>query len=57
MYYIPREREQSKWDLYYVLLIETREEVAYRVGLGKVFKEAFSNSCKREAAWKEFIMG
>ena len=57
MYYIPKEKEQSEWDLFYVLLIEVRDEIAYRVGLGKVFKEAFENSLRREKKWKEIILG
>ena len=56
-YYIPKEKEQSEWDLFYVLLIEVQEEIAYRVGLGKVFKEAFENSCREEKEWKEIILG
>lgn len=58
-YYIPKERIQSTWDLYYVLLIERdRNDIAYRVGLGKVFKDAFNNSCRQEGKqWKEFILG
>ena len=55
-YYIPTEREQSEWDLYYVLLLEIHDEIAYRIGLGKVFKEAFENAC-REKQWKEIILG
>lgn len=56
--YIPMERRESTWDLYYVLLIEYREDIAYRVGLGKIYKEAFENSCKPEGKrWKEFILG
>lgn len=48
-YYIPKEREQSQWDLYYVLLVEQKETVRWeRVALGKVFKAAFSH-----AEWKE----
>ena len=59
-YYIPKERVQSEWDLYYVLLIEMDEsdgkKVARRLGLGKVFKEAFENSCEPGKMWKEFIL-
>jgi hypothetical protein len=56
--YIPKERHHSAWDLYYVLLVEYRQDIAYRVGLGKVFKDAFDNSCKLEGKrWKEFILG
>ncbi|KAH7356882.1 heterokaryon incompatibility protein-domain-containing protein [Rhexocercosporidium sp. MPI-PUGE-AT-0058] len=57
-YYIPKERMQSRWDLYYVLLVEYKNDIAYRVGLGKVFKEAFNYSCKLEGKeWKEFVLG
>jgi Heterokaryon incompatibility protein (HET) len=55
-YYIPKEKGQSEWDLYYVLLIEHKGEIAHRVGLGKVFKEAFSNSCLPGREWKEIIL-
>ena len=52
-YYIPKEREQSEWDLYYVLLVERKEKIRWeRVALGKVFKAAFSH-----AEWKEIILG
>lgn len=47
-YYIPKEREQSEWDLFYVLLVERKEERWERVGVGKVFKEAFHSSKQRE---------
>ena len=55
-YYIPKEREQSEWDLYYVLLVEHRGGIAHRVGLGKVFQEAFSNPCLPGLEWKEIIL-
>jgi Heterokaryon incompatibility protein (HET) len=53
-YYIPKEREQSEseWDLYYVLLVERKDEMWERVGVGKVFKEAF-----RGSVWKEIMLG
>ncbi|KAI3343888.1 heterokaryon incompatibility protein-domain-containing protein [Ustulina deusta] len=51
-YYIPKERKESEWDLFYVLLIERKDEKWERVGLGKVFKEAFRN-----AKWKEIMLG
>ncbi|KAI1276531.1 heterokaryon incompatibility protein [Xylaria sp. FL0933] len=51
-YYIPKERKASEWDLFYVLLIERKDEKWERVGLGKVFKEAFRN-----ARWKEIMLG
>ncbi|MCJ1454643.1 hypothetical protein MMC28_004996 [Mycoblastus sanguinarius] len=51
-YYIPKERDQSEWDLYYVLLIERRQAKWERVALGKVFKPAFANS-----EWREIILG
>jgi hypothetical protein len=53
-----RERNQSEWYLYHVLLIEYDEaKIASRVGLGKVYKEAFFNSCGPGRHWKEFILG
>jgi hypothetical protein len=59
-YYIPKERDQSEWDLYYVLLVERERERAgliwHRVALGKVFKAAFSNAIPRQE-WKEIILG
>ncbi|KAI0428585.1 heterokaryon incompatibility protein [Xylaria sp. FL1042] len=51
-YYIPKERKASEWDLFYVLLIERKDEKWERIGLGKVFKEAFRN-----ARWKEIMLG
>jgi hypothetical protein len=53
-YYIPKEREQSEseWDLYYVLLVERKDEKWQRIGLGKVFKECF-----RKSTWKEIMLG
>ncbi len=54
-YYIPKERGQSEWDIFYVLLIERekRGDLKWqRVALGKIFKAAFS-----QAEWKEIILG
>lgn len=52
-YYIPKERAESEWDVFYVLLIERKDEKWERVGLGKVFKEAFT----RTAEWREIMLG
>ena len=53
-YYIPKGREESEWDLYFVLLLERNEErgVWERVGLGKVFQAAF-----RGNSWAEIKLG
>ena len=51
-YYTPKERDQSEWDLYFVLLVERKGVKWERVALGKVFKAAFANS-----EWKEIILG
>lgn len=52
-YYIPKEREQSEWDLYYVLLIERKNDGKWeRVALGKAFIAEFANS-----TWKEIFLG
>ncbi|KAI5920482.1 heterokaryon incompatibility protein-domain-containing protein [Camillea tinctor] len=55
-YYIPNERIDSEWDVYFVLLVERfqMEGIYRRVGLGKVFKKAFTHS---EEEWKEVILG
>ncbi|KAF9884823.1 hypothetical protein FE257_001239 [Aspergillus nanangensis] len=53
-YYIPKEREESEWDLYYVLLLERNDERGLweRAGLGKVFQAAF-----RDNVWAEIKLG
>jgi hypothetical protein len=55
-YYIPKEREESEWDLFFVLLIEhfLTEGFHRRVALGKVFKTAFSMIGDE---WREIILG
>lgn len=55
-YYIPKEREESEWDLYYVLLLQHDPERGLweRVALGKVFKTAFSPLV---ANWEEIKLG
>ena len=55
-YYVPKERENSEWDVYYVLLVEERDRIWYRVALGKVFKAAFDNAVVKKR-WKEIILG
>ncbi|KAK7934701.1 hypothetical protein PG985_000196 [Apiospora marii] len=53
-YYIPKEREESEWDLYYVMMLERNHERALweRVAIGKVFQAAF-----RDATWDEIKLG
>ncbi|KUI72062.1 hypothetical protein VM1G_11837 [Cytospora mali] len=53
-FYVPKEREESQWDLFYVLLLERDEEHCWweRVALGKVFKAAFET-----AVWDEIQLG
>ncbi|KAF8850952.1 hypothetical protein BDZ45DRAFT_696321 [Acephala macrosclerotiorum] len=56
-YYIPKEKDESEWDLWYVLLVEKIDDVVVRrIGLGKVFQEAFENSYQPGKEWREFIM-
>ncbi|KIW95025.1 uncharacterized protein Z519_03606 [Cladophialophora bantiana CBS 173.52] len=50
-YYVPKEREDSEWDLLYVLLLKLGNRGWQRVGLGKVFRAAFSM-----ARWREIIL-
>jgi Heterokaryon incompatibility protein (HET) len=57
-YYIPREREQAEWQLFYVLLVTKHPNgISYREGLGKVFQEAFAKSHLPGKEWKEIILG
>lgn len=53
-YYIPKARDESEWDLYYVLLLQRNRHRALweRVALGKVFRAAF-----HDANWEEIILG
>ncbi|KAK0747230.1 heterokaryon incompatibility protein-domain-containing protein [Apiosordaria backusii] len=53
-YYIPKEKDESEWDLFYVMLLERNQERALweRVGVGKVFQAAFG-----DAAWDEIKLG
>ncbi|KAL6693795.1 heterokaryon incompatibility domain-containing protein [Trichoderma pleuroticola] len=55
-YYIPKERVESEWDVYFVLLIEyhAQEGLWRRVALGKVFKTAFTHD---EDTWREILLG
>ncbi|KAJ4387722.1 hypothetical protein N0V93_008321 [Gnomoniopsis smithogilvyi] len=55
-YYIPKERDESDWDLYYVLLLRRDSDRGLweRVALGKVFKAAFSPLV---ANWEEIKLG
>ncbi|KAF2123916.1 HET-domain-containing protein [Dothidotthia symphoricarpi CBS 119687] len=57
-FYVPRDRVDSQWDLYYVLLIQTFPNgISERVGLGKVFKDAFEKSLQPGYSWKEISLG
>ncbi|KAJ8111190.1 hypothetical protein OPT61_g6156 [Boeremia exigua] len=56
-YYVPLDRVDSQWDLFYVLLIVTDEGgVSERRGLGKIFKDAFKRSYQPGYRWKECIL-
>ncbi len=57
-YYIPEEREQAEWYLYYALMIQWRSGVYVRLGLAKIYKTAFeSGSLKPGMQWKELTLG
>lgn len=53
-YYIPKEADESEWDLYFTLLLDRNDDrgVWERVGLGKVFQAAFSDK-----SWQEIKLG
>ncbi|KAK8152378.1 heterokaryon incompatibility protein-domain-containing protein [Phyllosticta citribraziliensis] len=56
-FYVPLDRQQSEWDLSYVMLVEVQSSVHYRVGVGKVFRHAFRNGAKGKARWEEIVLG
>jgi hypothetical protein len=53
-YYIPKEKDESEWDLYFVMIIDRNRERALweRVAIGKVFQAAFG-----DAVWDEIKLG
>lgn len=56
-YYVPKSREQSMWDIWNVLLVQTDGfGVSRRVGLGKIFEAAFDESCEPGKKWREFVL-
>lgn len=58
-YYVPRDREQSEWDLYFALLVQKTEKGHYeRAGLAKIFKSAFhAHSHEPGIEWKQIVLG
>lgn len=56
-YYVPLDRQQSEWNLYYVMLVESQDGVHYRVGVGKVFKSAFQRGARGSSRWEEIVLG
>lgn len=59
-YYLPKEREQSEWDVYFALLVERGEGKWFfrRVGLAKIFKSAFHGSSVEPGySWKHIMLG
>lgn len=53
-YYIPKGREESEWDSFYVMMLERNHERALweRIAIGKVFQAAF-----HDANWSEIKLG
>lgn len=53
-YYVPQERSESKWDLYFVMILVRNDERGLweRAELGKVFQSAFMDK-----EWGEFKLG
>ncbi len=57
-YYVPEEREQAEWYLYYALMIQWNDHFAERVGLAERYKTAFeSGSLEPGLQWREIILG
>jgi len=72
--YVEKDQDDRPWQLYNVLLIvrddpnkvedKQGDNVAYRMGLGKMYKQAFEHACTdgheklaRKREWKEIILG
>ncbi|CAK4032747.1 Hypothetical predicted protein [Lecanosticta acicola] len=64
-FYNEHQGDTNPWQLYNVMMLcneegvgytETKTEVAYRAGLGKVYKSAFDYGMNKEN-WKEIILG
>lgn len=56
-FYSEDERDLVPWQLYNVMMIwyeEDKPDVAYRGGIGKVYKSAFGNT---DDDWKEIVLG
>lgn len=59
-YYVPGEREEAEWYLYYALMIRWNEKktVAERLGIAKIYKTAFQSvSFDPGFSWKEITLG
>lgn len=59
-YYVPEDRDVSEWYAFYALMItwNKKHEVAERVGLAKIYKDAFENgSLKPGKGWREIVLG
>lgn len=68
-FFIEQDRENAFWELYNVLLLGYEEDaeghasgIAHRVGIGKIYKEAFNSACRLpnghdSMSWKEIILG
>jgi Heterokaryon incompatibility protein (HET) len=60
-YYIPKERVQSEWDLFHVMLVEWEKDKWRRVAVGKVFKAAFMGPevgvVPGDTRWMEIVLG
>lgn len=54
--YIPEERENSEWDLWYVILVEAAGTSRQRVAVGKVYRAAFHQSFEPGMDWREFSL-
>jgi len=59
-YYVPAEREEAEWYLYYALMIRWNKDKtsAERLGLAKIYQTAFqSGSFDPGVSWKEITLG
>ena len=59
-FYVPSERDEAEWYLYYALMIRWNEKgtIAERLGLAKIYRNAFhTGSFLPGLRWKEIVLG
>lgn len=53
----PQIDDAETWNLYHVMLIEWRDQVAVRKGIGKIYKRAIQYALDPGPVWKSILLG